>query len=110
MFLWRAKGKSDIGHLLQVESNPAPDHEWGYSCDYKTLYSFKNSVNIKDLRGDSYFDKWSPLRINLQGKAFRIQENYWRRLNQIAIRSARQLAGMARELQDLAGHFKLEAA
>ncbi len=86
VFLWRAKGKSDIGHLLQVESNPAPDHEWGYSCDYKALYSFKNSVNIKDLRGDSYFNEWPPLRRNLQGKAFRIQENYWRRLNQIAIR------------------------
>jgi len=85
VFLWRAKGKSDIGYLLQVESNAAPDHEWGYSCEYRTLYAFKNPVNIKDLRGDSYFDEWSPLKINLQGKAFKIQENYWRRLNQIAI-------------------------
>jgi len=85
-FLWRAKGKSDIGFLLQAESDAIPDKEWGHSCDYKTLYVFKNPVNIKDLRADSYFDEWSPLKRNLQGKAFEIQENYWNRLNQIAIR------------------------
>jgi len=84
-FLWRAKGKSDIGHLLQAESDAAPDEEWGHSCDYKTLYVFKNPVNIKDLRADSYFNDWSPLKRNLQGKVFEIQENYWKRLNQIAI-------------------------
>ena len=86
IFLWRAKGKSDIGFLLQAESDAVPDKEWGHSCDYKTLYVFKNPVSIKDLRADSYFNDWSPLKRNLQGKAFEIQENYWIRLNQIAVR------------------------
>lgn len=85
-FLWRAKGKSDIGYLLKAESDAAPDREWGHSCDYRTLYVFKNPVNIKDLRADSYFDGWSPLKINLQGRVFKIEEKYWKRLTQIAIR------------------------
>jgi len=84
--LWRAKGKSDIGYLLQAESDAVPDDEWGHSCEYRTLYVFKNPVNIKDLRADSYFNEWSPLKINLQGRVFMIQEKYWNRLNQIAIR------------------------
>jgi hypothetical protein len=104
-FLWRAKGKSDIGFLLQVESDAVPDKEWGHSCDYKTLYVFQNPVNIKDLRADSYFDEWSPLKRNLQGKAFEIQENYWNRLNQIAIKKNpdyREIITSGRSLEQIA--------
>jgi 5-methylcytosine-specific restriction enzyme A len=86
VLLWRAKGKSDIGHLLQVESDAVPNKKWKYSCGYKTLYTFNNPINIKDIRADPYFEGWPPLKMNFQRKAFDIQENHWNRLTQIAIK------------------------
>jgi len=94
VFLWRAKLKRDIGYLIQAEgaayrfSNNDEDSNkgWKYRCSYRVLYKFENPITAKELRGDSYFKDWSPLKINFQGSFFLIQERYWNKLNQIAIR------------------------
>ena len=86
IFLWRAKGKSDIGFLLQAETDAAPDPNWDNACDYKTIYEFKNPVNIKDLRNiDTYFRDWPAYTGNFQSKAWKIPLKHWEKLNQIAI-------------------------
>jgi putative restriction endonuclease len=94
VFLWRAKLKRDIGYLIQAESaayrSPDDDKDsvkgWKYRCNYRVLYKFENPITAKDLRGNSYFNDWSPLKINFQGSFFLIQERYWNKLNQIAIK------------------------
>jgi len=94
VFLWRAKLKRDIGYLIQAEGAayrfPNDDEDsnkgWKYRCSYRVLYKFENPITAKELRGDSYFNDWSPLKINFQGSVFLIQEHYWNKLNQIAIR------------------------
>lgn len=93
VLLWRSKLKRDIGYLLQAESaayrSPNDDEDskkgWKYRCNYRVLYKFENTITAKELRGDSYFNDWSPLKINFQGSVFLIQEPYWNRLNQIAL-------------------------
>jgi len=93
VFLWRAKLKRDIGYLIQAEgaayrfpNDEDSNNGWKYRCNYRVLYKFENPITTKDLRDDSYFNDWSPLKINFQGSVFLIKERYWNRLNQIAIR------------------------
>ena len=85
-FLYRAKGKSDINHLLQVESDAVPDDRWGNSCQYKTLYKFKNPITLEDLKKNKEdFKDWGAYSGNFQRSNFDIPLNNWEKLNQIAI-------------------------
>lgn len=92
-FLWRAKLKRDIGYLIRAESDAYRFHDaddksnkgWIYRCNFRVLYKFRNTITAKELRNDSFFYDWSPLKINFQGSVFRIKEPYWDRINQIAL-------------------------
>ena len=89
VFLYRAKLKKDIGYLILAESDAysiADDNDegWDYGCDYQVLYKFGNPVHIKDLRSDPSYDDWGPLRCSFQGTSFKISDEYWTSLNQLA--------------------------
>ena len=89
VFLWRTSPKKDIGYLIQAESDAYSivddnEHGWEYGCDHQMLYKFDQPINIKDLRNDSYFDEWGPLRCSFQRSSFGISKNYWDKLNKLA--------------------------
>ena len=92
VFLWRTSPKKDIGYLIQAESDAysiaddryASKRGWDYGCNYQVLYKFKDTINIKDLRESHYFDEWGALRCSFQRTNFKIQLDYWAKLNQLA--------------------------
>lgn len=89
VILYRAKLKKDLAYLIQTESDAysiADDNDegWDYGCDYRVLYKFKNPIHIKELRKDPYFDDWPPLRAAFRRSNFKISDEYWVSLNQLA--------------------------
>jgi 5-methylcytosine-specific restriction endonuclease McrBC GTP-binding regulatory subunit McrB len=86
ILMWRAKKKHDIAYLLQATSDSTADPEWDYTCEYRVLYTFKNPVDMKDLRkNDALFREWRAYSGNFQGRSFGIPTTIWDRLNQIAV-------------------------
>ena len=90
VLLWRTMPKSDIGYLIQAESDAYSIVEekikgWDYGCDYQVLYKFENPVTVKDLRDSPYFEDWGPLRCSFQHSNFRINPEYWAKLNELIV-------------------------
>ena len=88
VLLWRTMPKSDIGYLIQAESDAYSIVEenikgWDYGCDYQVLYKFENPVTVKDLRNSPYFEDWGPLRCSFEHSNFRINPEYWTKLNEL---------------------------
>jgi len=88
VLLWRTSPKKDIRYLIQAESDAysiADDNDkgWDYGCDYEVLYKFENSLHVKDLRQNPYFDEWGPLRCSFQRSNFKISLEYWDKLNNL---------------------------
>lgn len=88
VLLWRTKPKSDIGYLIQAESDAYSivednDQGWNWGCDYQVLYKFENPVTIKDLRNSPYFEDWGPLRGSFERRNFKINPEYWAKLNEL---------------------------
>jgi len=52
-------------------------------CDYEVLYKFEQSLHVKDLRQNPYFDEWGPLRCSFQRSNFKISLEYWNKLNNL---------------------------
>jgi tetratricopeptide (TPR) repeat protein len=90
VLLWRTMPKSDLGYLIQAESDAYSIVEenipgWDYGCDYQVLYKFENPVTVKDLRNSPYFEDWGPLRCSFQHSNFRINPEYWAKLNELIV-------------------------
>jgi hypothetical protein len=88
VFLWRTMPKSDIGYLMQAESDAYSILEdntqgWDYGCDYQVLYKFDNPITVKDLRNNPYFEEWGPLRGSFERSNFKISSDYWTKLNEL---------------------------
>lgn len=88
VLLWRTRPKSDIGYLMQAESDAysiVEDniHGWKDGCDFQVLYKFENPVTVKDLRNSPYFEDWGPLRCSFEHSNFRINQEYWAKLNEL---------------------------
>jgi hypothetical protein len=88
----RTAPKSDIGYLIQAESNAywigddeyAAENKWDYGCDYRVLYKFGKPIALSELRRDPFFKDWSAYRRSFQGRAFEIPLQYWQKLNQMS--------------------------
>lgn len=98
ILLYRAgkkKGKKyqDIKYRIQAQidaytldyDEQAFEHGWQYGCDYKPLFKFENPVNYQELKDDPYLEDWGALRKRFQGIAFRTDERYWKRLEELLI-------------------------
>lgn len=88
VLLWRTSPKKDIHYLIQAESDAysiADDNDkgWDYGCDYEVLYKFEQSLHVKDLKQNPYFDEWGPLRCSFQRSNFKISLEYWNKLNNL---------------------------
>lgn len=98
--LYRAKTRKDIAYLIltttdafSIREDPfGQERGWEWACEYDVLYEFADPLPLSVLRANEEFWGWRPLRINLQGRAFRIDDPYWDKLIQLALPSNPGLA------------------
>jgi predicted HNH restriction endonuclease len=62
------------------------ENGWKWACNSQVLYAFRNPVTFKDLKiKDAEFKNWDAYgRRNFQGRSFKIPEDIWRKLDQMA--------------------------
>ena len=88
VLLYRTAPKSDIGYLIQADSDARFDDEaekgWDHWCEYRPLHRFRNPVTITDLRNNPKIQDWGSLRRNFVGRVHEIPPEIWTELTSMA--------------------------
>lgn len=85
------KTYQDIKYLIMATSDAysitddeyAFEHGWKYGCDYETLFKFKNSLTLDEIRKDPYLDDWNAFKALFRLSAYRTQPKHWNRINEL---------------------------
>lgn len=88
VLLYRTRPRSDLGYLIQAESDAysiaddehAAAKQWDYACDYRVLHRFDAPLTRRDLQADPYLEDWGALRANFRRRVYRITDDVWHRL------------------------------
>jgi hypothetical protein len=104
--LWRTRPCSDIGYLLQAQSDAyllediefAQSQGWSYGCDYKPVFKFTQPLSIAEIRADPYLENWNALRANFQKLSFPFELSVWTRVNRLLKSNNRGYAAALKEV------------
>ena len=95
ILLYRAGKKKgvtyqDVKYVIMARSDAYPldiweidEDSWRYGCDYITLFKFKNSLKLSNMKEDPYLEGWNALNANFNMQVYSTKEKYWKRLNDL---------------------------